>query len=210
MKILPLPSLKYLEECFELDPTSPSWLRWKPRPRDHFKSDLGMKMGNSRTRNRQVETKTTTGYYCVMIDYKTYKCHRIVYALHNKTTDFDNKLIDHIDCNRTNNNPDNLRLVDKTMNNINSKINKSNTGYKYIHYNEEEKCFIFQMQLKYKKYYFRSKDLKEAINYRKNFIESNSHKDFYHIIDKPLDRFKLPCDDVNHATDDQSQIVASL
>jgi hypothetical protein len=200
MKILPLPSLKYLEECFELDPTSPSWLRWKPRPREHFKSDLDMKMGNSRTRNRQVETKTSTGYYCVMIDYKTYKCHRIVYALYNKTTDFDNKLIDHIDCNRTNNNPDNLRLVDRTINNINSKINKSNTGYKYIHYDEKAGHFDCTIQLKYEKSRFTSKDLKEAIEFRNNEIKKSSHKDYYNVVDKPLDRFKLPCDDNNDAT----------
>ena len=204
MQISQLPSLKYLEECFELDDTSPSYLRWKTRPRDHFKSDLDMKMANSRTRNKQIKTKTTTGYFCVMIDYKTYKCHRIVYALYHKTTDFGNQLIDHIDCDRTNNNPDNLRLVDRTINNINSKINKSNTGYKYIFYNEKANLFDCRMQFKYEKSRFTSKNLIEVIQYRNNKINNSPHKDFYNVVDKPLDRFKLPCDDVNHATTDQA------
>lgn len=194
MKILPLPSLKYLEECFELDSTSPSYLRWKTRPRDHFKSDLDMKMANSRTRNKQIKTKTTTGYYCVMMDYKSYKCHRIVYALYHKTTDFGNQLIDHIDCDKNNNNPNNLRLVDRTINNINSKINKSNTGYKYIFYNQKGDFFDCTIQLKYEKSRFRSKDLKEVLEFRNNLIKNSPYKDFYNVIDKPLDIYKFKPD----------------
>jgi len=203
MQISQLPSLKYLEECFELDATSPSYLRWKPRPRDHFKSDLDMMMSNSRTRDKQIKTKNSSDYYCVMINYKTYRCHRIVYALYHKTTDFGNELIDHIDCNRNNNNPNNLRLVDRTINNINSKINKSNTGYKYIFYNEKGDFFDCTIQLKYEKSRFRSKDLKEVLEFRNNLIKNSPYKDYYNILDKPLDRFKLPCNDVNHATADQ-------
>ena len=203
MKILPLPSLKYLEECFELDPTSPSWLRWKPRPREHFKSDRDMKSLNFKMMNLQIKTKDAYGYHIVAIDYKRYKCHRIVYALYHKTTDFDNKLIDHIDCNKTNNNPNNLRLVDKTTNNINSKSNNSNTGYKYIYYNERLNQFCCRITVKYKRYRLRSQDLKKVLEFRNNLIKNSPYKDYYNILDKPLDRFKLPCNDVNHATADQ-------
>ena len=40
MKANTLPDLNYLKECFELDPSSPSYLKWNPnRPRGHFKSE---------------------------------------------------------------------------------------------------------------------------------------------------------------------------
>jgi hypothetical protein len=71
----PLPSLEFLEHTFEVDPSSPSGLRWK-KPRSK-RVGVGSIAG----------TLNTKGYWVVTLKFeKCYKflVHRIIYALLNK------------------------------------------------------------------------------------------------------------------------------
>ena len=143
MQISFLPSVNYLKECFELDPASPSYLKWnKDRPISHFASAESHKIWKVKAANKQITNLSTDGYYIVYthtINNKVtrFKAHRIIYAIANNTNDFQNLQIDHIDCNKLNNNPQNLRLATSTQNQYNRGKQKNNTsGHKNIYFHK--------------------------------------------------------------------------
>tara|TARA_R110000803_G_C11823339_1_gene302253 strand:- start:43 stop:516 length:474 start_codon:yes stop_codon:yes gene_type:complete len=82
-------------------------------------------------------TINENGYYTFELIYnnkrKRYKYHRVVYKFNNRdwdmTCSYDND-IDHIDNNRTNNNIENLRVLNRSENNQNSKKTKGYTWCK--------------------------------------------------------------------------------
>ena len=112
--------LAYLQECFVVDPNSPSWLSWKEdRPLSHFKNKHGYRIWKSQYAGRSAGT-LSDGYYILVHKEKTIRVHRIVYALiHN--IELPSLDIDHIDQCRSNNNPNNLRLVSRSVNKQNVK-----------------------------------------------------------------------------------------
>jgi hypothetical protein len=125
MKINPLPSLEILSEYFQIDPSSPSFISWKKG------KSLKMKVGDP------AGTIITKRYYRLRLSLNgenlQFMASRAVYALFHGTTDFNNFEVDHIDGNTKNNNPENLRLVDRSENNLNRKSKKnSKTGFKGV------------------------------------------------------------------------------
>ena len=84
---------------FALDPTSPSGMR-----------SVG---------TRNTGWVDNCGYYRISLLGKKYLCHRIVYCLSNGLSLSEVPLVDHIDRNRKNNDPSNLRQLTKTENNRN-------------------------------------------------------------------------------------------
>jgi len=139
-----LPDPIYLKECFELDPASPSHLKWKEdRPLHHFNSERSYKMWKAKESGKRITNLNTDGYYIVYtntINNKVtrFKAHRIIYVIANNTNDFQNLLIDHIDCNKLNNNPENLRLATATENQCNRGKQKNNTsGHKNIYFHKK-------------------------------------------------------------------------
>lgn len=73
------------------------------------------------------------GYLMCRISGANIFAHRIVWALEYNAFPPEGKEIDHIDGNRSNNHPDNLRLVDRSQNNFNAKKRSNNTsGYKGV------------------------------------------------------------------------------
>ena len=144
MKISSLPDVNYLKECFEFDPTSPSYLKWKnDRPLHHFSSEKSYKMWKIKESNKQINNLNTDGYYIVYTHtinnrITRFKAHRIIYAIANNTNDFQGFNIDHIDCNKLNNNPENLRLATATQNQYNRGKQKNNTsGHKNIYFHKK-------------------------------------------------------------------------
>lgn len=81
---LALPELELLEEIFEIDPESPSGLRWK-------KTNKFSKMKPGDTAGR----KTHEGYWRVKVNYTAYTCHRIIYYMQTGE-DPGLKMIDHV------------------------------------------------------------------------------------------------------------------
>lgn len=83
---------------------------------------------NSRYANKEIECIGTHGYICFNFTYlgKKYHllAHRVCYAIFNKSWPIDD--IDHIDGDKTNNRPENLRNVTKRQNNYNIRVRKNN------------------------------------------------------------------------------------
>lgn len=91
------------------------------------------------------------GYWSVRFKGKTLKLHRVVWVLHNKT-DLDSNLpIDHVDRNKDNNRPENLRLTTDRENNLNKDYRLSNLGIPRIRYSEKQILFHIQWTVSGKK-----------------------------------------------------------
>ena len=179
MKANALPDLNYLKECFKLDPSSPNHLKWNEnRPEHHFKNNTSYKIWKTRlagkpcgclAEGRDINNR----YYQTRLNQKNIFNHRIIYAIHNGTIDFNGKLIDHINGDTLNNDPRNLRLVTTSENKLNSKIHKNNkSGYKHIVFCKRKKLYQCQIRIKGKNNwlgYF--KTLEEALQARDCFVE---------------------------------------
>jgi hypothetical protein len=181
MKTKPLPDLNYLKECFELDPSSPSYLKWNEnRPEHHFKNKASYKKWKHKYAAKKITNLSQGRYYAIYL--RTLKqrllAHRIIYAIHNNTTDFLDKVIDHIDGDCLNNNPKNLRACSQGENQLNSKLARnSRTGYKNI------QLINNKYQVRFSKndkniYLGTFKSLEEAINFKNNNIQQYRGK-FY-------------------------------
>jgi hypothetical protein len=179
MKTSPLPDLNYLKECFEIDPSIPQGIRWKSqRPASHFKKLKAYKIWSARFAGKACGTlrfsdRSRREYYKLLVNYKEFFNHRIIYAIHNNTTDFNGKVIDHIDGNSLNNNPQNLRLVTMSENSLNSKKRENNnTGHKNIYFHKIHKLYVCSIKANGKKNWIGSyKTLEEALVARNSYIE---------------------------------------
>jgi hypothetical protein len=109
MKPNPLPPIKYLQEMFELDSTSPSGLRWRKAPSSWTK--VNTIAGVQRTKDHYWRVRWR--YQKRNVDYMA---HRIVYALQTGL-DPGEMFIDHVNNDKDNNKP--LRLASKLQNSHN-------------------------------------------------------------------------------------------
>lgn len=100
-------------ELFEIDPSSPSGLRWKKRRAQCIKvGDVAGRIDSQ-------------GYRQVMLNGKSYKSHRVIWAMINDADPGDLQ-IDHIDGDTLNNSPGNLRLATHAQNQYNQTKKSSN------------------------------------------------------------------------------------
>ena len=134
-----LPTLKYLEECFNVCDESPSGLVWRIRPKEHFPTLNGWRSANGcyagkRAGNLWTDRRDRSSqYWSVTILGKTHLAHRIVYSLGHRIELNSNMEIDHIDTVGLNNRISNLRLADSYGNSHNKKISaKNTTGFKGV------------------------------------------------------------------------------
>jgi len=105
---------KRIEDYLAIDLSSPSGLRWKQSP------------AASVPAGRCAFTNLVSGYYQGGFSGEYYKAHRVVYFL--STGHWPAGDVDHIDGDRLNNAPSNLRDVTKSVNSQNQKKAK---GYWY-------------------------------------------------------------------------------
>lgn len=90
----------------------------------------------------------TTGYYYVRVNNILYACHRVVYVLANKTTIPRGMVIDHIDRDRLNNSPTNLRLSTNYHNRRNASVRKdSKTGVNGVQWDNAQNRYVADYRL---------------------------------------------------------------
>ncbi|MFN5664651.1 MAG: HNH endonuclease signature motif containing protein [Bacteroidota bacterium] len=106
----PLPSLKRLDDLFEV--RDGLLLNRVDRSRAHAGDEAGL---------------VVHGYRVVTVDYSRFPVHRIVWAMTHRQDPGD-LVIDHIDRNKLNNHPDNLRAVPHRLNRLNSAGYSHNTS----------------------------------------------------------------------------------
>lgn len=95
--------LEDILEWLKLDASSPSGLVWaKDKPHSSYKAG-----------SPALKSKTVAGYFAGMLCHKNVLAHRAVYAL---THGHLPKVVDHIDGDRSNNSPSNLRDVSPSVN----------------------------------------------------------------------------------------------
>jgi hypothetical protein len=154
----PLPPLKRLHHCFEIDETSPSKLRWKNA------TAHAVKNGDVAGR------KNSGGYWEVSLDAVRYKVHRIIYYMQTgeDPIDFD---IDHRFGDLNDN--ANVRKVTKSQNLANSKPRK-NCSSKYKGVYKSRNTWCVEIQVRGKRIYvgrFRC-EKEAALAYNKAAIEN--------------------------------------
>lgn len=110
MTASPLPSLDDLFDRFYVDSTSPTGLRWA-------------RQVNSRALKDQPAGSLTGRYYSVYIQGQKFSCHRVITAMRTGVDRLDME-VDHVDRNRLNNHPFNLRWASRSQ----QMRNKSNWG----------------------------------------------------------------------------------
>ncbi len=128
-----LPSVEYLKECFLLNEITGE-LTYKVRPDSHFKNSSSARVSNAKTAGKKVYVVAANGYLSALIHGYRFLAHRIVWKMINGE---DAPLsIDHIDQNRKNNAPSNLRLATKSENarNVSSARSSSSSGILGVHF----------------------------------------------------------------------------
>lgn len=116
--LIKLPHVDILREMFELDGSIPNGLRWKDRPRDHFREELGFKFFQAKWPTKPAGCLSGK-YYRVDVTFKegdewvsaSLHNHRIIWAIKNGRDPGD-RLVDHANTDKRDNDGGNLRLAD--------------------------------------------------------------------------------------------------
>lgn len=124
-------TFEMVSEWFYYDPTIPEKLRWRKNS------------GRNKIKDLPAGYASSKGYYQVGLNNKSYLSHRLIYALYFQCDLDEDKVIDHIDRNTSNNFPTNLRMVTQSENQLNKTHKRSNTGEPYI--NEISKRQYYQV-----------------------------------------------------------------
>ena len=147
---IPLP-VELIRDALEINESSPSFLTWKIRPRNHFAKERTWKIFNTQHAARPAGSAAKgcgTHYWLVGVNGRLYKGHRIVWILAHGV-DPGCLHIDHIDGNGLNNNPNNLRLATQGENMMNQGKRSDNTsGYPGTYWNKNGKKWKSRIMVK--------------------------------------------------------------
>ena len=136
-----LPPLAYLDECFRLDDGRLIWR--DDRPVHHFASEIDRQRWVTRWGGKDAGT-CHKGYRRVrMAPRGDVFTHRIIYAMHHRSLPDPHLEIDHVDGDRSNNNPENLRLVTASVNQRNQTKYANNTsGVNGVKWNKRNQNWV--------------------------------------------------------------------
>ncbi|WP_341210731.1 HNH endonuclease signature motif containing protein [Sphingomonas paucimobilis] len=115
---------KHVAECLSLD-LQTGELRWLKRPADHFSSAKAAAIWNGHWAGKPAFTHTEKGYRRGNLDGKPYKAHQIAYCLAHDVWPAGD--IDHINGDRSDNRPANLRVVTHAVNMRNKRRYRNNS-----------------------------------------------------------------------------------
>jgi hypothetical protein len=133
-----LPHRDYLIECFDL--REDGRLFWRERPLHHFKDARSRNSWNAAHAGDQAGHCNPIGYFHIAIENSKYMAHRIVFLIF---YGWEPASIDHIDMNKSNNDPKNLRPATFAQNNANMSANKANkSGVKGVHWHKQTNKWI--------------------------------------------------------------------
>lgn len=119
-------SIEMLEQLIILDDKT-GFMWWRYRPRSLFNSDKEFRRWNTRyAGTRALSSLSDRGYLTGTIMGTRVSAHRIVYALHHR--EWPENGIDHVNGDKTDNRPVNLRDVTQTLNSKNARMRKDNTS----------------------------------------------------------------------------------
>ena len=124
-----LPSPEILRKLLRYEPDTGK-LFWQERERDMFNSNRAQSSWNKRFSEKQAfNILTNLGYLGGHLLGKTYKAHRVIWAI--EMGKWPPQEIDHIDGDKTNNKMCNLRLANRSQNNANT-VSRKNSSSKYL------------------------------------------------------------------------------
>lgn len=108
-------------------------LFWKERSMDMFDQDFVGKRWNDRYAGKEAFTSSHNGYFLGRIHKRGYQAHRVVFAMFHGR--WPGELLDHIDLDKTNNRPENLREATRLQNAWNKSLTAQNSsGFKGVSY----------------------------------------------------------------------------
>jgi hypothetical protein len=140
----PLP-IQMVLDSLEYDPNSPSGLRWKNRPSNHFVSESARKTWNTAHAGKSAGAISQGKYWQVMINKVNYQGHRLVWCVFYKS-DPRESLIDHINGNGFDNRIGNLRLATSSQNLRNKrKTDKNTSGFVGVTWDKLHQKWIAQI-----------------------------------------------------------------
>jgi HNH endonuclease/AP2 domain len=171
-----LPTYEYLNKCFSYDPTTGVLTR-KTRPREHFKSVASWKITNAQFAGKTVTTLDGKGYICVSLDQRTYRAHRVIWAM--TIGEWPEKELDHINGVTDDNSLGNLREASRSQNLRNTKKPRKNTsGAKGVTWDKSRTRWIARINANGKAHHLgRFKTFEEAERVAR-FARPNLHKGF--------------------------------
>ena len=117
-------NMHLIQEWLKVDPSSPTGLTWKKQSNHgHGRAKVGHPAGSPLGK----------GYYRVILNKIAFCCHRLVLWLTGSQpspSDF----CDHINRNKSDNRPENLRWVSRSTNMVNTEV-RNKHGFKYVCFN---------------------------------------------------------------------------
>ena len=138
----------FLVACFILAPESPSGLRWRARPLEHFadgrRGEQDQKTWNAKWAGKPVGTPSLY-YWHVVLTIKGkpryLKSHRIIFALTNGR--WPDGEVDHEDRAKSNNQTENLREATRSQNGQNTTLRSTNkSGFKGVDWHKRGRKWV--------------------------------------------------------------------
>lgn len=126
---------EFLSQCYGFQPDGS--LYWRDRPKNHFQTEQAWLSWNTRCFGKAIGSLDKQGYVQVALHcngkVQRLHAHRIIMSLHLKRDLKRTEIVDHINQNRSDNRLQNLRLVDHSVNALNTPPRSNNTsGHKNI------------------------------------------------------------------------------